>query len=77
MDRTTVLEIIKMIDTTIEYKREHLPTDSKYSCYNAIGQDTALRELKRNLLEHIRQGKPSCNYCKSIGRDCYCCTADE
>jgi hypothetical protein len=24
-----------------------------------------------------QQDKPGCDYCKSIGKDCYCCAADE
>jgi hypothetical protein len=64
MEKATVLEIIKMLDKRIE--------TAQYEYLDAYMQ------FRNELQEYIeQQDKPGCDYCKSIGKDCYCCAADE
>jgi hypothetical protein len=85
MDKTTVLQIIKIIDNKLNFQdlmevisfKQALKgkTGITYEKLDAGGRK-ALKSLRDNLQKYI-QDKPGCDYCKSIGRDCYCCAADE
>ena len=74
MDRITLLEVIKMIDSQLAYYARVTGENISYVESKEIG----LVSLRNDLKEYIKQqDKPGCDYCKSIGRDCYCCAADE
>jgi hypothetical protein len=73
METKTVLKIIAMLDARIDHyeQLEYLDDDQ-------FGAQWELINFRNDLKEYIKQqDKPGCDYCKSIGRDCYCCAADE